>query len=270
MSMPSSRPRFFVPTDTAGSAFSVGQELDLPPTEAHHAAHVLRLKTGAEIDLFDGRGGSASGRIVRAHHGEVTASIDEVRPAVERPLPRIHLAFAVPKGNRLDWLLEKASELGVAVLQPVRFDRSVAGGDDLSAAKRDRWLGHCIAAAKQACVDFLPEIEPPLPLDAYAATLRSVIAIYGDLTPDTRPLANVVRSLSSKTGRSLEAEGGQTLSQTIHIIVGPEGGLPDAERRTLAAAGALPVRLGPTTLRIETAAVALVAAVVAVAETSVQ
>jgi 16S rRNA (uracil1498-N3)-methyltransferase len=219
--------------------------LILPETEAHHAAHVLRLKPGDAIELFDGSGGSASASVAAVKHGAVAVEIRQVYRRAERPAPVIRLAFAVPKGNRLDWLLEKAAELGVAALAPIRFERSVAGTGELSSAKRRRWLGHCIAAAKQAGLDFLPAIEDLRTLDEFLAAAERP-GIYGDLSDHARPIAEVLEGHAPPV-----------------IVIGPEGGLTDAERRALDAAAFIPVRLGPTTLHIETAALALTAAVIA-------
>ncbi len=242
------RPRFFIPAEDPASAssFREGGRLILPETEAHHAAHVLRLKVGDAIELFDGSGGSASASVAAVKHGAVTVEVRQVYRRAERPAPVIRLAFAVPKGNRLDWLLEKAAELGVAALAPIRFARSVAGTGELSSAKRRRWLGHCIAAAKQAGLDFLPAIEDLRTLDEFLAAAERP-GIYGDLSDHARPIAGVLKGHAP----------------SISIVVGPEGGLTDEERQALDAAGFVPVRLGHTTLRIETAAVALTAVVIA-------
>jgi 16S rRNA (uracil1498-N3)-methyltransferase len=242
-----SRARFYVPD------LEEGAEVALPQTEAHHAAHVLRLAPGAAVELFDGCGRAASARIATVRRGSVTATVESVRGPLPRPGPLVRLAFAVPKGSRLDWLLEKATELGVASLRQVRFERSVAGAGEFSEAKREKWLGHAIAAAKQSGLDYLPAIEDPLPLEKFAAAGGP--GIYGDLAADARPIAEALRGLPAG-----DAERG------LAVVVGPEGGLTEAERAALRAGGFAPVRLGHTTLRIETAAVALVAALVALAE----
>ncbi|MCX5685501.1 MAG: RsmE family RNA methyltransferase [Planctomycetota bacterium] len=242
-----SRARFYVP-DLAG-----GAEVALPPTEAHHAAHVLRLAPGAAVELFDGCGRAADAQIATVRRGDVTARVESVRGPVARAGPAVHLGFAVPKGSRLDWLLEKATELGAASLRPVRFERSVAGAGEFSESKREKWLAHAIAAAKQSGLDYLPTIEEPLPLEKFAAACGP--GIYGDLASDARPIAEVLRGLA--------AGDEVNLPRGMVIVIGPEGGLTDAERAALRAGGFLPVRLGHTTLRIETAAVALVAAVIA-------
>ncbi len=254
MSSPAGLPRFFVPPEAEGPAAApslvAGDEVVLPQTESHHATHVLRLREGAAVELFDGRGGCATGRVARIRKGEVLVTVEAVRPAAHRPRPEVHLAFAVPKGSRLDWLLEKATELGAASLRPVRFERSVAGGEDLADAKRRRWLGHCIAAAKQAGTDWLPDLLEPLPLAAFLDTPDpGGLRLFGDLSAEAAPLRQILPAGCN--------------AETIQIVIGPEGGLTDAERLALRAAGFSAARLGRTTLRIETAAVALIAAVLA-------
>ena len=245
-----SRARFYVPD------LAEGTEVALPPTEAHHAAHVLRLAPGAAVELFDGCGRAASARISTVRRGDVTATVEGVRGPAARPGPAVHLGFAVPKGSRLDWLIEKATELGVATLRPVRFERSVAGAGEFLEAKRAKWLAHAIAAAKQSGLDYLPAIEDPLPLEKFAAAGGP--GIYGDLAADAQPIAQALRSLA--------AGGPQKLARGLAVVVGPEGGLTEAERAALRAGGFTPVRLGRTTLRIETAAVAILAAVSAICE----
>ena len=248
MPQASKPPRFYVsPEETGGAAFSPATEILLPATEAHHAAHVLRLREGDAVELFDGLGGSAVGRISRIGRRETTVTVDELRPAAPRPQPVIHLAFAMPKGARLDWLIEKATELGAASLRPVLFERSAVRADELSPAKRAKWLGHCIAAAKQSGLNFLPVLSEPADLASAAA--RAQPGLYGDLAADSQPLAEAIARLAG--------------SKAVTILVGPEGGITDGERETLRAAGLVAVHLGHTTLRIETAAIALVAATLA-------
>ena len=228
--------------------------VDLPPDEARHAWTVLRIKAGREVELFDGRGRVARGRVAEAARRSVTVAVESVRRD-ERVGPRVHLAFAVPKGKRLDWLLEKATELGAASLRPVQFARSVAGGEAPSDAKRHRWALHCHSAAKQCGLNFLPELHDMTALADYLAaapgeTPGGVIRLLGDLAADAVPLARAI--------------GPAQAGATVDLLVGPEGGLSDDERAAALAAGFLPVRLGTTTLRIETAAAALIAGLAAV------
>jgi len=216
--------------------------------EAHHALDVLRFGVGAEVELFDGRGGLAEGKIVEIARGRFVVCIAR-STQVPRPEPIVRLGFAVPKGKRLDWLLEKATELGAATLEPVVFERSVAGGDELSDAKRQRWFAHCLAATKQCGLNWLPEICPPSPLNDFLAQRGEAICILGHAGPEADPLARIMS----------QWYGGQP----ICLLVGPEGGLTDAEFNSAREAGFRAARLGRTTLRVETAAIALLAAIVA-------
>jgi len=223
--------------------------VQLPPGEAHHAANVLRLAVPAPVELFDGRGGRAAGRVESVKRGEVVVAVERSLPASTRDGPLVHLAFAVPKSKRLDWLLEKAPELGAASLTPVIFRRSVAGTDSLPPAKLDRWLGHCIAASKQCGLDFLPAIAQPVRLAELLTPSTPRLALLGCRQGDATPIA---AALARRQG-----------GQDVLILVGPEGGPTDDERQGAREAGLIPVRLGRTTLRIETAAISLLAATTA-------
>jgi 16S rRNA (uracil1498-N3)-methyltransferase len=213
----------------------------LPDDEARHAGGVLRLGVGDCVELFDGRGHFALSTLVSVTKRKVSAQVDTVQTSPPAAM-ELHLAFAIPKGKRLDWLLEKATELGAGSLTPLLCTRSVAGGETLTVNKRQRWEGHCVSAAKQCGLNTLPEIREPITLDALATSGPGAM-LFGDLAGDTIPLAAAV----------------QSAGRTITILVGPEGGFTEAECATLREAGATPVRLGPTVLRIETAAVALLA-----------
>jgi 16S rRNA (uracil1498-N3)-methyltransferase len=223
--------------------------IELDAGEPHHALHVLRLAAGAEVELFDGNGGTAAGRIVEVGRAAVAVAIESRSRAAVRPGPHVHLAFAVPKGRRLDWLLEKATELAAASLRPVVFERSVAGARERSPGRRRRWLGHCIAAAKQSGLGWLPVLCEPATLAEVLASAGDAFGVLGSAAADAAPLADAL---------ARRADG-----QDVCLLIGPEGGLTPAETRAAAEAGFRPARLGHTTLRIETAAVALLAATVA-------
>jgi len=243
-------PRFFVPPAPGVRApMVVGQDVALPPPETHHAAHVLRLGPGDTVEVFDGCGGAAAGPLVAVDRRSAVVRVETVYPLAAAPRPALRLAFAVPKGKRLDWLLEKATELGVARLAPVAFARSVAGRHPLGPGARRRWSARCIAAAKQARVAYLPVVEPVRPVAAAIAPAGP--GIVGDPAPGAPGLADALGALAAAT------------PDTVHIYVGPEGGLTDDERAAFAGAGVTAVRLGSTILRTETASVALLAATVA-------
>lgn len=241
--------RFFV-EDLADEAvaLSVG--------EAHHAMNVMRLGVGDSVELFDGRGGSADGVIVEARHGKVSVRVVGRHQPMARPGPVIHLAFAVPKGKRLDWLLEKASELAAGSLTPVGFERSVVDPGEFAGAKRERWIGHCVSAAKQSGLAWLPELHDPLTLDDFLARFTGAgqVGLVGSAGADAISFKEALASASTLPARE------------ICLLVGPEGGLTTSEYAAAGQAGFTPVRLGRTTLRIETAAIALVAAATAIME----
>jgi 16S rRNA (uracil1498-N3)-methyltransferase len=211
-------------------------------SEAHHALNVIRLGVGDQAELFDGRGRRAIGRVVETSRREVVLAVEAEPDLTPEQRPIVHLGFATPKGKRLDWLLEKAVELGVAALTPVRFQRGVAGGD--GASKRERREATCISACKQCGADRVPKLEAESDLSDFLPRAEGV-RLLGDAGDQARPL-----------GRCLTAD-----AEKVTVLVGPEGGLTEAERDEALAAGFVPARVGHHVLRIETAAAALLAGV---------
>ncbi len=229
--------RFFVESLT-------GDIVMLPPEESHHALHVLRLAAGDTVELFDGAGGRAVGEVDLPGKGRVWVQVRSRPPAVGRPEPLVELAFAVPKGKRLDWLLEKATELGAARLAPVVFERSVARPEESEHA-RQRWRSICIAALKQSQGDFLPELAAPAGLSEYLNSCRSAVKLIG----------------APAAARSVPAAlADWAPGQAVSLLIGPEGGLTEPELSQAQSAGFAAVRLGRQILRVETAALALLAA----------
>ena len=248
----------------------------LSEAEARHARRSRRLSAGDRVALFDGQGRQATGRILDAAGRRVTVALDHIT-LILRPKPALTLAFAIPKGPRQDLLVEKSTELGVAVLQPINSARSVA---DASAHRLEKWHRTAVEAAKQAGLAWLPDIRPILSLEQLLAD-----AIRYDLTLIALSPANTSnRTTSVSEGpspRPLPDIGSRASTATIHdpaihpisdlfptlraadavlALVGPEGGWTNGEVARALSARATPVSLGPNTLRIETAAVALAAA----------
>jgi 16S rRNA (uracil1498-N3)-methyltransferase len=222
-----------------------GTSIELSPEEARHALTVLRLSAGDEVELFDGAGGVAQGTLASAGKKGATVEIAH-RQLAPRPSFEVELAFAIPKGKRLDWLLEKATELGAAVLSPVVLERSVVT-PDLSEHAAERWRGICISAAKQCGNNFLPKINPPRELGRFLAEMLpgDRLLILGD--PDGQPLLPFLNAHPHPSAAT--------------IMVGPEGGISEGEQAQIVRAGFAAVRLGNLILRVETAAIALLAAV---------
>jgi len=196
---------------------------------------VLRLKPGAELGVFDGLGHERRARIEEVRRGLVTLILGEaVEPLAELPVP-VFICAAFPRGGRGDWLVEKATELGAAAFVPLEADRSVMHPGD---GRVHRWRRIAIEAAEQSGRATLPQFAMAAPPDA--------LTLVADLGAEFTP-RQALRG----------ARGVQASSVALHI--GPEGGWTLEERARHAAEDKVRVSLGPRPLRIETAAVTLLA-----------
>lgn len=231
-------PRFFVAR--LPDALEV---VALDAAESRHARDVLRLRDGDGVALFDGSGRVALGALVGggAKRGDAAQSVRIASIAREPPIaPAITLVVAPPKGPRLDWLVEKCTELGVTSLRFAGFERAIARlGEGHVQKLRRRSMEACkqCERAHAMTIDAISDID--------ATHLRAPV-IVAHPSPHAVPLAAWLRTFA---GDSLTA------------IVGPEGGLTDGEVRTLTERGATPVSLGRHILRIETAAIAVAASI---------
>lgn len=220
--------RFYCPDLSASSA-------TLSDTEAHHALHVLRIKTGHEIDLFDGRGTTAVGVVESASRRDVVVTINERQTHQQKDIENIVVAACPPKGERLKWMIEKLAELGVHQYTPLQTTRSVVEPHKL---KREKLVATTVAASKQCGRNWLMQIGEPTKLE----TLVSAI------TPND--------SLHIAHPYPLQAdEQSEKIVTTRTVLIGPEGGFTDEEVELAAAAGAQPLTWPGTVLRIETAAI---------------
>jgi 16S rRNA (uracil1498-N3)-methyltransferase len=224
-------------------------EVQVHRSEVHHALHVLRLKEGDEVELFDGSGHVAAGVIGDVDRRNVVVRVTARQTYQPAARPLIHLAFGSPKGKRLDWLVEKATELSAASLQRVIFERSSPNAKTESTAKNDKLLAHCISAAKQSGLNFLPGLPAPVTLAEMLSARDDSPGFLGDIAPDAAGLS--------------EALDGKLPCESITLLIGPEGGLTESERNESIASGFIPVRIARTTLRTETASIALLGATVA-------
>jgi 16S rRNA (uracil1498-N3)-methyltransferase len=219
--------RVLVPADRI---YACGGRLRLEPDEAHYLLRVLRLGIGATIEVRDGRGGAWRASLVDEHH----LSLDERTTLPPLTGVGVVLAFAPPRGGRIDILLEKATEMGAGALQPVWASRSVRK----DSGNPGRWSRIVTAAAKQCGIPVVPDVAKPIEfvecLQAYAKTELRLIA-----TPHAeQPLRAVL-----PTG---------AIEQAI-VLTGPEGGFTEAEVEAARSVGFLPFHLGPQVLRAETA-----------------
>ncbi len=221
-----------------------GTMIDLPEAAAHHAARVLRLGDGDTVVLFDGRGGEYAARLAMPGRGRVQAQTGALS-AVERESPlEMTLVQGVSSSDKMDFTVQKAVELGVAAIQPVLSAKSVVRlSAEREAKKLAHWRRIAIAACEQCGRNRVPEVRDPVALDRYRAAGGTKIL----LSP-------------SGSGKLAELAKGPVV-----LAAGPEAGFSAEEERMLLRAGFTPVRLGPRVLRTETAALAALAALNALA-----
>jgi 16S rRNA (uracil1498-N3)-methyltransferase len=219
---------------------ATGARVQLAGTAANHVLRVLRLRVGGELTLFNGAGGEFAARIEAFSGSSVTVVVGAQR-ALERESPlSLTLAQGVSRGERMDLVMQKATELGVTGLVPVLTERSVVRLDAAQAQRKlAHWRAITIAACEQSGRNRPPGVVLPVPL---ADFLRS------DLKSDTRLLLSPAAPL-----RIVEVP---KPAHSVTVLIGPEGGLTQEEQERALAAGFVGVRLGPRVLRTETAAIA--------------
>jgi 16S rRNA (uracil1498-N3)-methyltransferase len=219
-----------------------GAQFSLAPEAAQHVARALRLKTGDDLTLFDGRGGEYEASILRIDHGRVDVKLGGWRD-VEREAPfRVGLVQGLPEADKMDWIIQKAVELGAAWIQPIICDRSVVRLSGERAERRElHWKRVAIAACEQSGRNTLAEVRPTLTFPAWMSAESDVRRWM--LVPGAQPLASQAPPVDP-----------------VEILVGPEGGLSDREDDIARGRSCLPVGLGPRILRTETAPIAALAA----------
>ncbi|MDP9601682.1 UNVERIFIED_ORG: 16S rRNA (uracil1498-N3)-methyltransferase [Variovorax paradoxus] len=228
---------------------SAGASLALPAGAARHV-QVLRMQPGDALTLFDGAGGEYAATVERMGRSDVSVTVG-AHLAVEREAPRaVHLAVGMPANERMDWLVEKATELGVASIQPLATAHGVLRlAGERAEKKRAHWEAIAVAACEQCGRNRVPAIHPVQSFSAWLETQGGPEA----------PAARLILSLAEGT-RSLAGIGiGIGIGvdgQGVTVLSGPEGGLSAAEEQQAIARGFAPVTLGSRVLRAETAALA--------------
>lgn len=232
-------PRFHCPLPLA-----TGDSIELPANAARHV-QVLRLQPGALVTLFNGEGGEFEATVQQMGRSQVRVQVG-AHHATEREAPRaVHLLAGMPANERMDWLVEKATELGVASIQPIVAERSVLKlKGERAGKKRAHWQGIAVAACEQCGRNRVPAVQDALTLHEWIALGQTQgQCMVLSLQPGAQPL--------------LQAARGQG---PVTLLSGPEGGLSPAEEQAALAAGFAPVNLGPRVLRSETAPLAVLAA----------
>lgn len=258
-------PRFYHPAPLSPAA--PGATLDLPGALARHACRVLRLGESDLLTLFDGRGGEYQGRIAAVSRARVAVELLEWRNCERESRLPITLIQALQTGDKMDATVQKAVELGVARIVPVRSRRSVLRLDGERAARRvAHWRAVVVAACEQCGRNRLPVVEEIVDLEAWLNTLPvSLSAPSKSPAPHAYPESFALRLCLSPTAeRTLSALPPPAMGAGVELLIGAEGGLTAEEMALAARAGFHAVRLGPRVLRTETAGMAAVAAMQAV------
>lgn len=231
-------PRFHCP-----QPLSVGLTVELPEAVAHHL-HVVRLQPGAGLTLFNGEGGQYRATLLETGKRRASATVDAFE-AVEAETPyALTLAQGLPEGSKMDWIVEKAVELGVAAIQPLAARRSVVRLAGERAEKRQaHWQGVIVAASEQCGRNRLARLHPLADAQGWLATPGDGLRIL----------------LSPRASASLAGWARSTPARDVTLLVGPEGGFSPEEEDAAVAAGALALSMGPRVLRTETAGLAALA-----------
>ena len=235
-------PRFYVPDATRS-----GLTVELPRGEAHQLAHVLRLRPGAAVRVFDGRGREFSARVETV--GRSAATVHTLEPHAPPPEPavRLRLALAMLKGRATDAVVRDATMLGAAAIQPLQTARSRVAPEGAQAAV-ERWRAIAVSSAKQCGRAVVPDVAPIAPFMQFAAAPGG-----GEL----RIL--LVEPALTRPHESIRVLAGRAAPAAATIAVGPEGGWTDGEVDAAAAAGFMPLTLGARTLRADAAPAAAIA-----------
>jgi 16S rRNA (uracil1498-N3)-methyltransferase len=220
-----------------------GAQFTLPPEAAQHVGRALRLKAGDAIIVFDGRGGEYDATIQRIDKERVDVKVGAWRDVeAESPL-NLGIVQGLPEADKMDWIIQKTVELGVAWVQPIVCERSVVRLSGERAARREaHWRRVAVAACEQSGRNRVPEIRPTIGFQSWVAVPAT--APRWMLAPGATAIA------------AMPAPAGP-----LELLVGPEGGLSERERDLALSQGCLPVGLGPRVLRAETAPLAALAAI---------
>jgi 16S rRNA (uracil1498-N3)-methyltransferase len=238
-------PRFYCPLP-----LSCTNIVDLPEKVAHHV-HVLRLQIGDEITLFNGQGGEFLAKISHLSKKQAQVTIESFNDREAEPAYPVTLAQALPEGSKMDWILEKATELGATHIQPLAAQRCVVKLNAERAEKKQaHWQGILVSAAEQSGRNRIPQLADTI----------SVKTWLTQKTDQPRIL------LSPRATQSLAQWTKDTPPQPVTIMIGPEGGFTPEEEQLALDQGAIALSMGPRILRTETAGLAVIAVMNAVWE----
>jgi 16S rRNA (uracil1498-N3)-methyltransferase len=226
-------PRFY-----QDRTLNMGEELELDDNARRHAVQVLRLKADDPLILFNGDGHDYSARVTHIDKKQARVTIEMITAVENESALPVHLALGIAKGERMDYAIQKAVELGINRLTPLLTKRCVVQLDQKREQKRrQHWLGIIQGACEQSGRARLPELENVTPLETFLSRERAGQELILD------PRSNLTFSQCDRP-------------EALVLMIGPEGGFSEEERELAYQHGATGVRLGPRILRTETAVVA--------------
>jgi 16S rRNA (uracil1498-N3)-methyltransferase len=216
---------------------ATGEDITLDALSSRHLATVLRLKSGDHVSIFNGQGGEFLATLMDCNSKRVTASIISFTD-VERESPlHIHLGIGMSRGDRMDWVIQKATEVGVTEITPLYTERTeVKLKGDRAEKKLRHWQQICISACEQSYRNKIPNIHSPIALNQWISAVNTEKKLV----------------LHHRSQHKLSVLGEQQPS-SLALLIGPEGGLNNQEIEAAEKAGYAPLALGPRVLRTETA-----------------
>lgn len=230
-----------IPRIHTDQALAADSTLELDEAAAHHLARVLRMRTGDGLVLFNGRGGQYPARIASLTRQSVTVTTGPFQDLERESGLSLHLGIAVSRGERMDWVVQKATELGVTAISPLLSERTeVRLKGEREARKLRHWQQVATSACEQCGRNRLPAIHPLQALNAFLDSVEADARLL--LDPQADSTAPAI-----------------TAPASIALLVGPEGGFSEAEIAAARAAGFHGLQLGPRILRTETAPLAAIA-----------
>lgn len=237
--------RFYHPAE-----MGIGQLIELSLENKHHATRVLRLKKGNPITLFNGLGGEFFGRIDHITKSHTIVCIEAYHDKERESSLHIELAQALCVNEKMDWIIQKAVELGVTRIQPTMTSRSIVHlSDERSSRRLQHWHRIVISACEQCGRNLLPHMAPLITLPEWLSHKKN-----------TRSPNDLHLMLSTVTSQGLRNITAPSTNANIALVIGPEGGFTEDEEAAILHAGFLPTHLGQRILRTETAALAAIAA----------
>lgn len=233
--------RFFLPPESWGEvAWMTGDE-------ARHLSQVLRIRVGESVSIFDGTGNRATARVLEVSRDRVGLEVG-LMESVPPLRPEIRLLLAIPKGKKMDLVVQKAVELGVSIIQPLVTRNTVVQPGD---GKSDKWQRVALEACKQSGLDHLPTVNEPSDFRAWIASHAGQpdreLRLIASLADGARPMREVIRSA--------------VVPESVSVLVGPEGDFTTEETQAAREIGFVPVTLGATVLRAETASLFCLSAI---------